>query len=389
MRRFTLPRDIYFGEGSMYMLSKLKGHMRAMIVTGASSMQRFGFLEKLKGILREAEMEVSLFEGVEPDPSVETVMRGAQAMREFKPDLIVSLGGGSSIDAAKAMWIFYEYPDLTFEEIQTPFSMPELRKKARFVAIPSTSGAASEVSSFAIITDYDKGIKYPLTDYEITPDIAILDPDMAQTMPKSLIADTGMDALTHAVEAYVASNRSEFSDPLALQAITLLADDLQMSFHGDTAARARVHYASCLAGMAFSNALLGITHSLTHKMSAQFHLPHGRCNAVLLPYVISYNARICCPRYAGVARYLGLTGRSDAQLCHALVERIQALNTQLCIPNTLKACGVDENTFFEQVGGIAHHAMEDPCTESNPREATEEDLKQILFYAFDGKTVAF
>ncbi len=389
MQRFTLPRDIYFGEGSMDALKSLRGVKRAMVVTGGSSMQRFGFLDKLVGILREADMEVAMFEGVEPDPSLNTVMRGAKAMQAFEPELIIALGGGSPIDAAKAMWIFYEYPHLTIERIKPPFVMPELRRKARFVAVPSTSGSAAEVSSFAILTDYDNGIKYPLADFEITPDIAILDPSLARTMPKSLVADTGMDALCHAIEAYVAAKASVFSDPLALQAITILLDDLVMSYHGDMSARDRVHMAQCLSGMAFSNAQLGIANALAHKICAQFHLSHGRCNAVLLPYVISFNAKICSPRYAAIARHLGLEGNTDTQLTHALAERVRSLSASLCIESDFKACGVDENTFYEQVNSIAQHAQEDPCTESNPRDTTEDDLRQILFYAFDGKTVAF
>ncbi len=389
MQRFTLPRDIYFGEGSLEALKALRGYKRAMVVTGGSSMQRFGFLDKLTGILREADMEIALFEGVEPDPSVDTVMRGAAAMQAFGPDLIVAIGGGSPIDAAKAMWVFYEHPHLTLDRIKPPFVLPELRKKAKFVAIPSTSGSSSEVSSYAVITDYDNRIKYPLSDFEITPDIAILDPALARTMPKSLVADTGMDSLCHAIEAFVAVRNSVFSDPLALHAITILMDDLLMSYHGDMSARDRVHLAQCLSGMAFSNAQLGIASSLSHKVCAHFHLSQGRCNAVLLPYVICFNAKVCSTRYAAIARHLGLDGNTDTQLTHALVEKIQALCTALGIPSNFKACGVDENTFYEQVNYIAQNAQEDPCTDTNPRDTTEEDLRQILFYAYEGRIVAF
>ncbi|HCU07956.1 MAG TPA: butanol dehydrogenase, partial [Clostridiales bacterium] len=260
MARFTLPRDLYHGKGSLDALKDLKG-TRAMVVVGGGSMKRFGFLGRTVENLKTAGMEVQVFEGVEPDPSVETVMRGAEAMRVFQPEWIVSIGGGSPIDAAKAMWAFYEYPDTTFEDLCIPFNFPTLRTKAKFCAIPSTSGTATEVTAFSVITDYEKGIKYPLADFNITPDVAIVDPDLAETMPKKLTAHTGMDAMTHAVEAYVSTLHSDYTDPLALHAIQMVSDYLIPSYNGDMEARERMHNAQCLAGMAFSNALLGIVHS--------------------------------------------------------------------------------------------------------------------------------
>ncbi len=219
MARFTLPRDIYFGEHAIEELKNLKGHKKAMIITGGSSMKRGGFLQKTEQVLKDNGMEVQLFEGVEPDPSIETVFKGAEAMRAFEPDVIVAIGGGSPIDAAKAMWVFYEYPEKTFDDIKDPFTIPKLRQKAIFVAIPSTSGTATEVTAFSVITDYSTKIKYPLADFEITPDIAVLDTAIAVTMPKKLTAHTGMDAMTHAIEAYVA-RPADFSDPLAFKAIS-------------------------------------------------------------------------------------------------------------------------------------------------------------------------
>ena len=265
MARFTLPRDIYHGKGSLEVLKTLKGK-KAIVVVGGGSMKRFGFLDKVESYLKEAGLEVKLIEGVEPDPSVETVMKGAAIMRDFEPDWIVAMGGGSPIDAAKAMWIFYEYPNFTFEQAVIPFGLPELRQKAKFIAIPSTSGTATEVTAFSVITDYKAKIKYPLADFNLTPDIAIVDPDLAQTMPAKLVAHTGMDALTHAIEAYTASLRSNFSDPLALKAIEMVNENLVNSFNGDEEARSLMHEAQCLAGMAFSNALLGIVHSMAHKV---------------------------------------------------------------------------------------------------------------------------
>jgi len=389
MSRFTLPRDIYFGNNAMEELKNLRGYKRAFIVTGGTSMQKFGFLQKLETILKDTGLEVSKFEGVEPDPSIETVMAGAKAMLEFKPDVIVSIGGGSPIDAAKAMWVLYEHPELTFEDIKKPFSMPKLRKKAIFVAIPSTSGTATEVTAFSVITDYSTKIKYPLADFEITPDIAIIDTTIPMTMPKTLVAHTGMDALTHAVEAYVASARSEFSDPLAMEAITMIFEYLVDSYNGCKEAREKMHVAQCLAGMAFSNALLGITHSLAHKIGAQFGIPHGCCNAILLPYVVKFNSKACGSRYAQIARKLGLQGETDKQLVDSLIRAIEELNAKLEIAPTLKEHGVSEEAFASNLDFIAENAALDPCTGSNPRNATASELKKILECAMYGQPVNF
>ena len=385
MARFTLPRDIYFGAGAMKELAVLgKTRKRAIVVTGGSSMQKSGALARLDGILRDAGLEVTHFEGVEPDPSVETVMKGAQAMRDFRPDVIVAIGGGSPIDAAKAMWVFYEHPEKTFDDIKDPFTMPHLREKAVFVAIPSTSGTATEVTAFSVITDYSTKVKYPLADFEITPDIAVVDSDLAETMPPRLTAHTGLDALTHAIEAYVAALRSPFSDPLAIKAIQMIDDDLVASYNGDKAARGRMHLAQCLAGMAFSNALLGITHSIAHKIGAQFHLPHGLCNAILQPFVIQFNRKACESRYADIARALGLPGATEPQLVNTLIAKIQTLNDELGIPPTLEAAGVPRERFDEHLDFIAKNAVLDPCTGANPRPTEAEDIRKILLAAYDG-----
>jgi alcohol dehydrogenase class IV len=389
MARFTLPRDIYFGSGAINELKNLKGHKKAFIVTGGQSMRKTGFLQKTEDVLKAAGMETRIYEGVEPDPSIERVFDGAKAMREFEPDVIVAIGGGSPMDAAKAMWVFYEYPEKTFEDIKDPFTMPKLRKKAIFVAIPSTSGTASEVTAFSVITDYSTNIKYPLADFEITPDIAVLDSDIAMTMPKKLTAHTGMDALTHAIEAYVASNRSGFSDPLALQAISDIFDSLVDSYNGDAKAREKMHIAQCLAGMSFSNALLGIAHSIAHKTGAVFHLPHGCCNAILLPYVIQYNSRVCMDRYANIARILGLPGNTDKQLTDSLVEAVRSLNKKLGIAQTYKDNGVSEEQFKANVKTIAANAVLDPCTASNPRPTDAEMMEKIINCAYYGEDVAF
>lgn len=388
MARFTLPRDIYHGKDSLEVLKSLEGK-KAFIVIGGGSMKRFGFLDKVLSYLKEANMETKVFEGVEPDPSVENVMKGAKEMEEFNPDWIVSIGGGSPIDAAKAMWIFYEYPDFTFEKAIVPFGLPKLRRKAKFVAIPSTSGTATEVTAFSVITDYKAKIKYPLADFEITPDIAIVDPSLAETMPEKLVAHTGMDALTHAIEAYTASLRSNFTDPLALKAIEMVNMHLVNSFKGDMEARGEMHEAQCLAGMAFSNALLGIVHSMAHKVGAVFHIPHGCANAIFLPYVIKYNRKACEDRYAQIARHIGLKGESERELTDALIDLINKFNKELNIPSSMKEYGIDENEFKTNLKFIAHNAVLDPCTGSNPREIDDETMEKLYTCAYYGSDVDF
>ena len=388
MARFTLPRDIYHGKDSLEVLKSLEGK-RAFIVIGGGSMKRFGFLDKVLSYLKEANMETKVFEGVEPDPSVETVMKGAKEMEEFNPDWIVSIGGGSPIDAAKAMWIFYEYPDFTFEKAIVPFGLPKLRRKAKFVAIPSTSGTATEVTAFSVITDYKAKIKYPLADFEITPDIAIVDPSLAETMPEKLVAHTGMDALTHAIEAYTASLRSNFTDPLALKAIEMVNMHLVNSYKGDMEARGEMHEAQCLAGMAFSNALLGIVHSMAHKVGAVFHIPHGCANAIFLPYVIKYNRKACENRYANIARHIGLKGESERELTDALIDLINKFNKELNIPSSMKEYGIEKDDFKANLKFIAHNAVLDPCTGSNPREINDETMEKLYTCAYYGSDVDF
>ena len=393
MARFTLPRDLYHGKGALDALKDLDGK-RAIVVVGGGSMKRFGFLDKVEANLKAAGMEVSLFEGVEPDPSVETVMKGAEAMRQFQPDWIVAIGGGSPIDAAKAMWAFYEYPETTFEQLITPFSFPKLRTKARFCAIPSTSGTATEVTAFSVITDYAKGIKYPLADFNITPDVAIVDPELAETMPKKLTAHTGMDAMTHAIEAYVSTLHCNYTDPLALHAIKMISADLVDSYNGDMDARDRMHDAQCLAGMAFSNALLGIVHSMAHKTGAAFstgHITHGLANAMYLPYVIAYNAKAdgVAERYADIARTMGVVGDTTAELVEGLRAKIRSMNDAMGIPNTLKDFGILEDEFKEKLDTIAANAVGDACTGSNPRPIDPPTMAKLFTCIYYGQEVDF
>ncbi len=394
MARFTLPRDVYHGKGTLETLKTFEGK-RAMVCVGGSSMRKFGFLDRAVSYLKEAGMEVEVFDGIEPDPSVDTVMRGAEAMLKFEPDWIVAMGGGSPIDAAKAMWIKYEYPDIEFEDMIKVFGLPKLRKKAHFCAIPSTSGTATEVTAFSVITDYKKGIKYPLADFEITPDVAIVDPDLAETMPQKLVAHTGMDAMTHAIEAYVSTAHCDYTDPLAIFAIKMIQKDLTDSYAGDMDKRASMHNAQCLAGMAFSNALLGIVHSMAHKTGAVFedqgaHIIHGAANAMYLPKVIAYNAKNeeAAARYGDIADHMGLGGSTNAEKVELLIAHLRKMNDALNIPQCIQHYGADsypteqgfvsEEIFLERLPEIAKNAIADACTGSNPRQPTQEEMEKLL-----------
>lgn len=394
MARFTLPRDLYHGKGSLEALKTFEGK-KAMICVGGGSMQRFGFLDRAIAYLKEAGLEVEVFSGIESDPSVDTVMKGADAMIKFQPDWIVAIGGGSPIDAAKAMWIKYEYPTITFEEMCKVFGIPKLRNKAHFCAISSTSGTATEVTAFSIITDYQKGIKYPIADFEITPDVAIVDPDLAETMPKKLVAHTGMDAMTHAIEAYVSTANCDYTDPLAIFAIMTIQKDLIDSYNGNMAKRDTMHNAQCLAGMAFSNALLGIVHSMAHKTGAIFadqgaHIIHGAANAMYLPKVIAFNAKnaVAAERYAQIADYMKLGGNSIEEKIKLLIAYLRKMNDELNIPHCIKNYGVDsyptdngfvpEPVFLERLPEIAKNAIADACTGSNPRQPSQVEMEKLL-----------
>ena len=396
MARFTLPRDLYHGKGSLEALKSFQGK-KAMVCVGGGSMKRFGFLDRAVAYLKEAGMVVEVFDGIESDPSVETVMRGAEAMLKFEPDWIVAIGGGSPIDAAKAMWIKYEYPECTFEDMCKVFGIPELRKKAHFCAVSSTSGTATEVTAFSIITDYQKGIKYPIADFEITPDVAIVDSELAETMPKKLVAHTGMDAMTHAIEAYVSTANCDYTDPLAIHAIEMIQHDLVASYNGDMDARDRMHNAQCLAGMAFSNALLGIVHSMAHKTGAIFadygaHIIHGAANAMYLPKVIAFNAKdeTAKKRYGVIVDYMGIADKNatDDEKVAALIAFLRKMNDDLNIPHCIKNYGADsypteqgfvpENVFLARLHDIAVNAIADACTGSNPRQPSVEEMENLL-----------
>ena len=404
MGRFTNPRDLYFGEGARHEVKNLKGE-RAVIVTGGGSMRRGGFLQDIENDLKEAGFEVKLIEGVESDPSVETVMNGAAVMSEFQPDWIIALGGGSPIDAAKAMWIKYEYPETTFEDMCKVFGLPKLRTKAHFCAISSTSGTATEVTAFSIITDYSKGIKFPIADFEITPDVAIVDPELTYTMPAKLCAHTGMDALTHSIEAYVSTAGSAYTDANALYAMREIVEWLPKSYAGDKEARQHMHDAQCIAGIAFSSGLLGIVHSMAHKTGAAFtgdHIIHGCANAMYLGKVIQFNSKDerAKSRYAYIAKeVLHLAGETEDELVASLVQCIRDLNDKLDIPQGIKNYGkggvkadesiIDYAEFEAKKADVAANAILDACTGSNPRQPTQEEMEKLLECVYNDQDVDF
>ena len=389
MSRFTLPRDIYHGKGCLEELKNLKGK-KAILVVGGGSMKRQGFLDRAENYLKEAGMEVKLFEGVEPDPSVETVMKGAAVMQEFQPDWIVAMGGGSPIDAAKAMWAFYEYPDTTFEDLITPFNFPKLRTKAHFCAIPSTSGTATEVTAFSVITDYAKGIKYPLDSQALRPPVAILDPELTVSAPASVTADAGMDVLTHALEAYVSKGANDFSDALCEKAVSLVFRFLPLAFQDGTnlLAREKMHNASCMAGLAFNSAGLGLNHGMAHAIGAKLHIAHGRINAMLLPHIITFNAdlgrirngeyALAAKKYQRMAKVLDLPAPSVRLGVTNLLREVERLNRTLKIPASLKEWGAEPSKVKELRGEIVSAALADATTATNPRPAAAEHVEALL-----------
>lgn len=408
MQWFKIPPKIYFEHDSIQYLEKMPEISRAFIVTDPMMVQ-LGNVNKILHYLRKRKnyCHAEIFSDVESDPSVETIMRGVEAMNRFQPDVIIALGGGSAMDAAKGMWLFYEHPDTSFDGLRLKFMdirkrafhFPNLGQKAKMVAIPTTSGTGSEVTSFSVITDKNNNIKYPLADYELTPDVAIIDPQFVQTLPKGLIADTGMDVLTHAIEAYVSVLASDFTDGLALQAIKLVFQNLKKSYEGDPIAREKMHNASCIAGMAFTNAFLGLNHSMAHKLGGEYHIPHGRANAILLPWVIEYNAQkptkfatwpkysefIADQRYAEIAQTLGLPAATPQEGVHSLVQAIRQLNADLNITPTIQGCNVDETLFMAHLDDLSEKAHEDQCTTANPRYPLISEIKDLYRRAYYGK----
>ncbi|WP_282597688.1 bifunctional acetaldehyde-CoA/alcohol dehydrogenase [Bacillus sp. REN3] len=409
MQWFKVPPKIYFEKNSTQYLAKMPNISKAFIVTDPG-MVKLGYVDRVLYHLRKRPdyVHCEIFSEVEPDPSIETVMKGAEMMNSFHPDVIIALGGGSAMDAAKGMWLFYEYPDADFHGLKQKFldirkrivKYPHLGRKAQFVAIPTTSGTGSEVTSFSVITDKKANIKYPLADYELTPDVAIVDPQFVMTVPKHVTADTGMDVLTHAIEAYVSCMANDYTDGLAIKAIQLVFEYLPRAYRNgnDEVAREKIHNASTIAGMAFANAFLGINHSLAHKLGAEFHIAHGRSNTILLPHVIRYNALkptkftafpkyesfVADQRYAEIARILGLPARTTEEGVESLVQAIIKLAKEMDIPMSIEANGVDKESFEAKVDLLAERAFEDQCTTANPKLPLVSELAEIYRLAYKG-----
>jgi len=410
MQWFKVPPKIYFEEDSIQYLEKMEGINRAFIVTDPVMVQ-LGNVNKILHYLRKREQycHSEIYSDVESDPSVECIMRGVEAMRAFNPDVIIAIGGGSAIDAAKGMWLFYEHPETSFDGLRQrfldirkrAFKFPKLGAKTKLVAIPTTSGTGSEVTSFSVITDKKNGnIKYPLADYALTPDVAIIDPQFTRSMPKSIVADTGLDVLTHAIEAYVSVMASDYTDGLALQATEMVFHYLKASYNGDNLAREKMHNASCIAGMAFTNAFLGLNHSMAHKLGGEFHIPHGRANAILLPYVIAYNATrpskfaafpkykeyIADERYAKLAWRCGLcnVGTETQTAVNSLIEAVRKLMKETDRPMTIRDCGISEEEFLAKVDELSYKAFEDQCTTANPVYPLVSEIKELYLKAYYG-----
>ena len=409
MQWFKVPSKIYFEKNSTQYLAKMPKISKAFIVTDPG-MVKLGYVDKVLYYLRKRPdyVHCEIFSEVEPDPSIETVMKGAEMMANFQPDVIIALGGGSAMDAAKGMWLFYEHPETEFFGLKQKFldirkrivKYPNLGQRAQFVAIPTTSGTGSEVTSFSVITDKEANIKYPLADYEITPDVAIIDPQFVMTVPKHITADTGLDVLTHAIEAYVSCMANDYTDGLAIKAIQLVFEYLPRAYKNgqDEEAREKVHNASTIAGMAFANAFLGINHSLAHKLGAEFHIAHGRANAVLMPHVIRYNAAKpkkftafpkynhfkAAKRYADIARILGLPASNTEEGVESLVQAIIKLAQELEVPMSLEANQINKAEFESKVDYLADRAFEDQCTTANPKLPLVTELAEIYRLAYKG-----
>ncbi len=412
MQWFKIPPKIYFEYDSIQYLESMEGISKAFIVSDPM-MVKLGYVDKILYYLRKRQetCHFQIFSDVEPDPDVETIMRGVSEMKQFQPDVIIALGGGSAMDAAKGMWLFYEHPETTFDGIKQKFmdirkrvvKFPQLGTKAKMVAIPTTSGTGSEVTSFTVITDRRNGnIKYPLADYSLTPNVAIIDPQFVLSLPKAPTADTGMDVLTHALEAYISIMANDYTDGLALQSIDLVFSYLKRAYENgaaDLKAREKMHNASCIAGMAFTNAFLGLNHSMAHKLGGEFHIPHGRANAILLPYVMKYNSLkpnkfSIFPKYdhfvadeklAKVARVLGIGGKTIDESVDNLVKAIRQLMKDMNMPTSIKEAGVDEATFMASLRTLAENAHDDQCTGANPKYPLIEEIMEIYKQAYYGE----
>lgn len=378
MSKLFIASEVFHGAGSLEELKNIKGK-KAIIVTGGSSMKKSGTLDKAVTFLQEAGIETKIFDGVEEDPSSATSFKGAKAMLEFQPDWIIGLGGCSAIDAAKTMWIFYEYPDTDFDSLIKPFSVPVLRKKAKFIAIPSTSGTGTETTGLAVITDREKGVKYPIVSYELTPDIAIVDGEICASMPAHITSNTGLDALTHCVEAFVSNIDNNYADVLSKGGLEIVFNNLQEAVKNpeNIVARQNMHDASFMAGLAFNNAWLGIVHSLSHQVGALYGIPHGCANAIFLPNVIRYNES-ATNKYPALAKVIG------EETAEGLAVAIEGLRKEVNNIGSLKEFGISKEDWIKNLDYIAGNALIDPCTGFNPRVPSLEELKAIYNACYEG-----
>jgi acetaldehyde dehydrogenase/alcohol dehydrogenase len=408
---FKVPSKIYFERNSIQYLKSCKDINKAFIVTD-TSMVEFGFFKKIADQLnlRRNKVQMQLFCDVEPDPDIETVRKGAEMMKIFKPDVIIALGGGSVMDAAKGMWLFYEHPEVNFDDLKQKFmdirkrafKYPELGKKSRLICIPTTSGTGSEVTPFAVISDKKNNKKYPLTDYSLTPTVAIVDAEFTTNLPPRATAMTGMDVLTHAIEAYVSVMASDFTDGLAIKAIELVFKYLPRAVKDgphDLEAREKMHNAATIAGMAFANAFLGMAHSMAHKVGAEFHTVHGHTCGILLPYVIRYNGKVptklsvwpkyneyCADKkYQDIARLLGLPASTPEEGVESLAKACHDLNVEIGLADNFASYGIDEKEYMDRLDRIAVLAYEDQCSPCNPRVPLVSDMKEILRKAYKGE----
>ena len=411
MQWFKVPSKIFFERNSLRYLKDMREMTRAIIVTDRA-MVDLGYVDKVTDQLnlRRNHVQYQLFCDVEPDPSIDTVKKGYELMKAFEPDTIIAIGGGSPMDAAKGMWLFYENPDVDFDDLKQKFMdirkrafrYPELGRKANLVCIPTTSGTGSEVTPFAVITDRKEGKKYPLADYSLTPTVAIIDPELTMNLPKQITADTGMDTLTHATEAYVSTLSNDFTDGLCLQAIKMVFEYLERAVNdgpNDPEAREKMHNASTIAGMAFANAFLGINHSMAHKIGGVFHTPHGRTNAILMPYVIKYNGTkpkktATWPKYSyykadvkyqEIAKLLGLPAATPEEGVKSYADACAKLASRVGIPSGFKEEGIDAQQWHDNIAKIALLAYEDQCSPANPKLPLVDDMMDILQRAYEGK----
>ncbi len=385
---FYSPRAIVFGRDALEHLESLEAG-RVLIVTD-SNLERLGMVETVTEHIEKTGAAIQVYDGVEPEPSISIAEEGAKMAVEFQPDLIVALGGGSCIDSAKAIWVLYERPDMKLEDVN-PFVKLNLRRKAKLAAIPTTSGTGSEVTWAMVITDEKRKVKMEIASREIIPDIAIVDPHLTKTLPPRLTAETAMDALTHAIEAYTVQWKNDFSDGLALKAIQLIMENVKKAYQngGDMEAREKLHNAATIAGLAFSNSQIGAVHALAHSFGAVFKVPHATCVSIFLPYIMEYNLPAASKHYAEIADYLGVEAETQMEMAKALIERVKRLREELEIPKSISELEISHEQLNEKIDELIAKAYESIGTTVNPREPTAEDYRKILQHAYKGEKINF